>query len=84
MTSYAQVLSETLALRGLIVNPYKLVSTNGGFIVLDAERTALSSAISDLSNALESQQCPFNQTQMLLTYDEDNSRYAFAGVVRRG
>jgi len=83
MVSYTQVLSETLALRGLIKNPYKLVSTNGGFIILDAERTALSSAISDLSNALESQHCPFNQTQMLLTYDENNSRYAFSSVVKR-
>jgi len=84
MTSYTQVLSETLALRGLIANPYKLVSTNGGFIVLDDERTVLNSAISNLSNALESQHCPFNQTQMLLTYDENNSMYAFAAVVKRG
>jgi len=82
MASYTKVLSETLALRGLVVNPYKLVSTNGGFIVLDTERTALT--LSDLSNALESQHCPFTQTQMLLTYDENNSRYAFAAVVRRG
>ena len=82
MTSYTQVLSETLALRGLIANPYKLVSTNGGFIVLDTERTALT--LSDLSNALEAQHCPFKQTQMLLTYDENNSRYSFAAVVKRG
>jgi len=84
MASYAQVLSESFVLRGLIVNPFKLVATNGGYIVINDESTNLIVAVGNSINSLETQHCPFKQTQMLLTYDENNSRYSFAAVVKRG
>lgn len=83
MASYTQALTETLNLRGFIPSPFKQVATEGGYIVLRDEKTSLSSAISNLSNAMEKQSCPKGQTKIMLTYDEANSKYAFAAVVKR-
>lgn len=83
MTSHTKELTETLTLRGVIVNPFKQVSTNGGYLILKDEKVALSSVLSNLSEAMEKQSIPKNQTDMVLTYDVTNSKFALAAVVKR-
>lgn len=83
MTAYTQELTEIFSLRGFFINPFKEVSTNGGYMVLKDEKTLLASVLSNLSEALEKQKSSKIQTQILLTYDSTNSKYAFSTITKR-
>ena len=58
-------------------------STNGGYKTFSEEHATLTSAISAVINELETHNIPLNQTQFVLTYDENNNKFAFVAICKR-
>ena len=59
------------------------VATGGGYLGISSENATLTTAISEVINELEAQQCPMNQTQLAIGFDATNAKYAVVAIVRR-
>jgi len=59
------------------------VATNGSYIAISSENATLTIALSEVINELEAQQCPKNQTDISITFDSANNKYAVVAIVKR-
>ena len=59
------------------------VSTNGGYITISFEWSDLTIGLLAFINVLETEKCPWTQTDISVTFDTDNNLYAFTAVVKR-
>jgi acetyl-CoA carboxylase alpha subunit len=56
------------------------VATSGGYKVFSSENATLATAIAEVINELETHNIPLCEVQFVLTYDDNNNKYAFVAV----
>lgn len=57
-------------------------STNGHYKTFSSENATLATALSEVMNSLESYNISLSMTKFVLTYDDNNNKYAFVAVCK--
>jgi hypothetical protein len=59
------------------------VADDGGYLFISSENATLTTAGDEVINELEGQGCPMSQTQIAVTFDSANNKYAVIAIVKR-
>jgi len=59
------------------------VATGGSYIAISSENATLTTALLEVVNEMEAQQCPKVQTQISITFNSSSNKYAVVAIVKR-